>query len=63
MCQAILEMIEDGRQEGIREGIQVLVESCQEFGISKVDATHKVKEKFRLTEEQAEEKINLYWVE
>lgn len=63
MCQAILEMIEDGRQEGIQEGIKVLVESCQEFGIAKEDAMLKVKEKYKLTEEQAVEKIVLYWAE
>lgn len=62
MCQAILEMIEDGRQEGIQEGIKVLVESCQEFGICKEETTLKVKEKYKLTEEQAIEKIELYWV-
>lgn len=61
MCQAILEMIEDGRQEGIQEGIRALVESCQEFGIEKNLAQLKVKEKFKLTEEQAAEKIVLYW--
>lgn len=62
MCQAILEMIEEGRQEGIQEGIRVLVEFCQELGISKEDATLKVKEKYNLTEEQVTEKIALYWV-
>ena len=61
MCQAILEMIEDGRQEGIQEGIRALVESCQEFGIEKDAAQLKVKEKFKLTEEQAAEKMVLYW--
>lgn len=71
MCQAILEMIEDGRQEGreqgreqgIQQGMKVLVECCQEFGISKEDATLKVKEKYNLTEKQAKEKIALYWVD
>ena len=63
MCQAIKEMIEDGRQEGRQEGMKVLVESFQELGISKEITFLKVKEKYRLTEEQANEKIALYWVD
>lgn len=67
MCQAILEMIEDGRQEGRQEerqqGMKVLVESFRELGISKEITFLKVKEKYQLTEAQANEKIALYWVD
>lgn len=61
MCQAILEMIEDGRQEGRQEGMKVLVEFCQELGISKGEALRKVAEKYKLSEEQAWDCITLYW--
>lgn len=66
MCQAILEMIEDGRQEGRQEerqqGMKLLVESFQELGISKESTFLKVKEKYQLTEEQVNEKLELFWV-
>lgn len=50
MCQAIKEMIEDGRQEGRQEGIRNFVESCKELGISKENILLKLKEKFTLQE-------------
>lgn len=63
MCQAILEMIEDGRQEERQQGMKLLVESFQELGISKEITFLKVKEKYQLTEEQANEKLELFWVD
>ena len=54
MCQAIKEMIEDGRQEGRlegrEEGIRAFVELCQELGISREDTLRKLQEKFSLAE-------------
>lgn len=62
MCQAILEMIEDGREEGREEGMKILIETFQEIGILKEEAIRKVEEKYMLSEEQAKAKIALYWV-
>ena len=64
MCQAIKEMIEDGRQEGRlegrQEGIKAFIESCQELGISKEDTLRKLQEKFAL-EESVGEYMEKYW--
>ena len=60
MCQAIKEMIEDGRQEGRQEGIKAFVELCQELGIPKEDTLLKLQEKFTLTE-PAEAYLERYW--
>lgn len=64
MCQAIKEMIEDGRQEGRlegrKEGIKAFIESCQELGISKEDTLLKLQEKFTLAE-PVEAYLERYW--
>jgi len=68
MCQAIKEMIEDGRQEGRlegrlegrQEGIKAFIELCQELGISKEDTLRKLQEKFALME-PAEVYLEKYW--
>ena len=60
MCQAIKEMIADGRQEGRQEGIKAFIESCQELGISKEDTLLKLQEKFTLAE-PVEAYLERYW--
>ena len=64
MCQAIKEMIEDGRldgrREGRQEGIQALVETCKELGITKETTLSKLQEKFALGD-SAEEYLERYW--
>lgn len=66
MCQAIRELMEDARNEGIERGkteglIQGFLSALQELGISYQDAMQKLKEKFRLADDPAEEKMALYW--
>lgn len=64
MCQAIKEMIEDGRQEGRlegrQEGIKAFIELCQELGISKEDTLRKLQEKFTFVE-PAKVCLEKYW--
>ena len=35
MCEAIRGMIEDGRIEGVKQGLGALVEVCRELGLSR----------------------------
>ena len=67
MCKALEELMKDeldarerkgeenGRMEGERKGIQFLVETCIEFGVSREDIISRVMQKFELTREKAEE--------
>lgn len=40
-----------------------LIESCQEFGVSKEAVFQKIMDKFDLREEQTSDKRKLYWKE
>lgn len=64
MCQAIDEMIEDGREEGRREGrvagISALIEIAQEYLIPKEKLIKKLEEKFDLSAKEAEDYVSLY---
>lgn len=57
MCKAIDDMMEARRCEGVK----ALVETCKEFGLSRVDVLLKVKDKFALSEESAEGYLKKYW--
>lgn len=61
MCEAIRGMIEEGRLEGVEQGVKALVEVCREFGTSKEDTAAKIKEKFSLAKEEADLFIKKYW--
>ena len=64
MCQAIDEMVEDGREEGRKEeraaGISALIEIAQEYLIPKEKLMKKLEEKFNLSAKEAEDYISLY---
>ncbi|MDO5408610.1 MAG: hypothetical protein Q4F28_14980 [Eubacteriales bacterium] len=50
-------LVDSGRQEGI----QALIETCQEFGNPKDEVREKLTLKFSLTKEKAEEYLKQYW--
>lgn len=52
---------ETGRQEGIKEGIKALVETCEEIGISQEETLQKIQQKFSLSQDAAQEYIKEYW--
>lgn len=53
---------EKRRTEAAKEnGIQALIETCQELGASKEDTMQKLQDKFALNASEASEKMNLYW--
>ena len=50
-----------GIEKGEEKGIQSLVETYQEFGLSVADAVEKLITKLGLTEKVSSAKVNKYW--
>lgn len=61
MCEAIRGMIEDGRIEGVKQGLGALVEVCRELGLSKEDVVSRAMGKFSLPVDETEDLIYRYW--
>ena len=63
--QGIQKGMQQGMQKGIRKemqnGIQVLITTCKDFGISFEETVTKLKEKYSLKEEEAQRDMKLYW--
>ena len=63
--EAEMKGIQKGIQKGIRKemqnGIQVLITTCKDFGISFEETATKLKEKYSLKEEEAQRDMKLYW--
>ncbi len=51
----------EAKEEGIKEGIKALIETCSELGITKDNALEKVKEKFYLSETEANIYFKEFW--
>ena len=51
----------EGKAEGRAEGIQAMVESCQELGVSAEAVKMQLVKKFSMTEQEAQQKLELYW--
>ena len=50
-----------GIKEGIKEGKQAFVSTLKELGVTYSDTLCKLREKFQLDEQTAEESMKLYW--
>lgn len=61
MCNLGEGLVEEAYGEGIEEGVRVLIETCQELGISKEETVSKIKEKSSLSSEVIEELMEKYW--
>ena len=65
MCDIVREIAEAERAEGIKEGIkegkQAFVSTLKELGVTYSDTLCKLREKFQLDEQTAEESMKLYW--
>lgn len=62
MSNAVDELIEHGRQEGISQGIICgMIETCHELGISKVDTLNRIIQKFSCSEEESRKYMAMYW--
>lgn len=53
--------MERGRQEGLQAGIKVLVETCQDFGLSKAETVSKVMQKFAVSKSVSRNSTLRYW--
>lgn len=70
MCQALKEMLQDERDEGRVEGriegrmevMELLIQTCEELGLSKEATSNKIKTKFLLSDEETEDYLSKYWV-
>lgn len=56
-------LIKKGREEAREEGIKVLVESLEKYGVSRELLKKELLEKFNLTETEAQNYIERYWKE
>lgn len=67
VCDLLDEMvnkgIEQGKLEGIRQGIQALITTCREVGVTFTETAVKLGEKFSLTPEETEGYLREYWTE
>lgn len=62
VCTVFEEIAAEGRAEGLLQGIQAMIELCQEMGISQKFTLEKLITKFSLDEPTAEEYIKKYWI-
>ena len=66
MCQALKEMLQDerdeGRVEGRREVMELLIQTCKEIGLSKEVTFDKIGTKFMLSDEETEDFLLRYWI-
>ncbi len=53
--------LSQGREQGLEQGICSLIQSFNDVGLDKDRTVSQLMEKYSLTREQAEEKIQLYW--
>ena len=53
MCNALEELRQEGRWEGILEGIRATVRTCRNFNISEADTIRNIMNEFSLSQEEA----------
>ena len=61
MCEVLDEIFNDGKEEGLKEGIRALIEACRELGASREDTLTRILNHFSLPQQQVEEYMALYW--
>lgn len=61
MCKAIDDMILEGKQEGIQEGLRASIEMAKELGATKELVIKQIEKRFRLSQEEALDAINKYY--
>ena len=61
MCNALEELRQEGRWEGILEGIRATVRTCRNFNISEVDTVRNIMNEFSLSQEEAVNYVKKYW--
>ncbi|MDY3920390.1 MAG: hypothetical protein SOZ59_15585 [Candidatus Limivivens sp.] len=61
MTKVVQMIFNDGVESGVAQGIKALIETYQEFGISREDSVTKVMQKFSVSQEEAKEYVKKYW--
>ncbi len=61
MCNALEELRQEGRWEGILEGIRATVRTCRNFNISEADIVRNLMNEFSLSQEEAVNYVKKYW--
>ncbi|MBS6279562.1 MAG: hypothetical protein KH449_01995 [Lachnospiraceae bacterium] len=65
MCKALEDLRQEGIDIGVEHGVEIgvthFIEAFQEMGMSYEDTVRKLREKFGLTEENAEQKMKECW--
>ena len=61
MERGIQQGIEQGLTQGIERGIRGIVETIREFGSTKEEAARRLREKMKLSDEEAEKYVGQYW--
>lgn len=49
------------REDGLRQGIQTVIETCMEFNLTRQETLDRITTKMRLPQEEAEKYIKEYW--
>lgn len=62
MCKAIQDMIMDGREEGLQEGIQIFILDNMEENIPRERIYEKLQRRFGLTSQIAEQYMEAYYM-
>lgn len=67
MCELLDRLINEGltrgRSEGRSEGLSILISTCKDFKLDYAETAAKLKEKYGLSDAEAEENMKLYWNE
>ena len=53
--------LREEREKGIEQGIEALIETCREFGLSKEDTQRKLQTKFESPTERIDSYMEKYW--
>lgn len=53
--------LEEGLAKGLEQGLKLLIETCQELGVSKKDTEVRVLDKCKLNEEELHRYMETYW--
>lgn len=61
MCKAMQDWAEELREEGTSKGIKALIEVCRELEVTREETCSKVKDKFVLSQAEAESYMDKYW--
>ena len=58
-----MNILEIGMEQGLEQGMRALIETCQEFGMSRDETSIRLMKKFSLQEDIAEMHLSKYWQE